>query len=299
MLSYFDYRQPLFRPSTQGLENSFISGNCDCSGRVDELNMTSNRSPLNATTLKIIAAALMFIDHIHQMWGHAGIPIWLNCLGRPVFPIFLFLMSESFHHTRSREKLLFRLLFASWFMTIMNLVLGVWILPNSNVSLMNNAFGTFFVAVLYMLCYDMVTSGIRDSVLKKTIIGTLLFFLPILTMLIPAIAYASAEATPRWLISLILLIPNVFLVEGGPIFVALGVSFYMLRHQRWAQVAVLAVISALFLIFNPSSIQWMMVFAAIPILLYNGEKGRGLKSFFYIFYPAHIYVLYIVASLVP
>jgi len=41
----------------------------------------------------------------------------------------------------------------------------------------------------------------------------------------------------------------------------------------------------------------MMIFAVIPIFLYNGEKGRGMKYFFYIFYPAHIYILYIIATL--
>ncbi|WP_376716330.1 TraX family protein [Vagococcus carniphilus] len=61
--------------------------------------------------------------------------------------------------------------------------------------------------------------------------------------------------------------------------------------------------SFLFLLRNPSAAftlntQWMMVFSVIPILLYNGEKGRGMRSFFYIFYPAHIWLLYIIASII-
>jgi hypothetical protein len=38
--------------------------------------------------------------------------------------------------------------------------------------------------------------------------------------------------------------------------------------------------------------QWMMIFALPFILMYNGEKGRGLKYLFYVFYPVHIIILY-------
>lgn len=43
--------------------------------------------------------------------------------------------------------------------------------------------------------------------------------------------------------------------------------------------------------------QWMMIFALPIMLLYNGEKGKGYKYFFYIFYPLHIYLLYILGKL--
>ena len=48
---------------------------------------------------------------------------------------------------------------------------------------------------------------------------------------------------------------------------------------------------------NIATAQWMMVFSIIPLCFYNGKRGRGDKNFFYIFYPTHIYVLYIAASL--
>ena len=229
--------------------------------------------------------------------------MWLTWLGRPVFPIFLFAMSESFHYTHSRKNFLKRLLFASWIMTVCSMILQS-ILPNSDIVLMNSAFSTFFITGLYMLFYDMLIDGIKTKKAGKIAAAILLCLVPILTSL-PAILVANMannEAFSSQVIRIMLmacfLLPNILLVEGGFVIVVLGVLFYALRKWRWAQIAVLTALSALvFIKGNGSDFQWLMVFAAIPMLLYNGEKGRGMKSFFYVFYPAHIYLLYITATL--
>lgn len=94
-----------------------------------------------------------------------------------------------------------------------------------------------------------------------------------------------------------LMIPNLFTVEGGIFMVLLGLIFYIFRTNRKIQFLVLIILSFLAFYTNRTGVQWMMVFAIIPLYFYNGEKGRGDKNFFFIFYPVHIYILYIVASL--
>lgn len=42
--------------------------------------------------------------------------------------------------------------------------------------------------------------------------------------------------------------------------------------------------------------QWMMIFSLPIMLLYNGKKGKGLKKLFYVYYPVHLAVLYIIAA---
>ena len=257
-----------------------------------------SRTPRSATALKILAVALMLLDHIHQMWAHAGAPAWLNMLGRPVFPIFLFIMAESWHYTRSKEKLLCRLLIASWLMAVINLVLAELLFPSDDITLTNNAFGTFFIATLYMMAYDMAKAALKEANIRKLVGAALIVLTPVLTILIPVtLATSTSEPPPAWLIRIILLIPSVFLAEGGPAFIALGLLFYVFRTRRPAQIITLAAISSGYYMLNPSSIQWMMIFAAIPIILYNGKKGAGLKNFFYAFYPAHIYILYIISMM--
>ena len=137
---------------------------------------------LNATTLKLIAAALMFIDHIHEMFSHVGAPMWLTMLGRLVFPMFLFASSESFHYTHSKKRYLIRLLIASWFMSTFTFILQ-GILPNDNVVLMNNAFSTFFVTGLYMLFWDIFADGVHKKSIPKIIGAILLCFIPVLLTL--------------------------------------------------------------------------------------------------------------------
>lgn len=257
---------------------------------------------LDATTLKFLAVLLMVLDHIHEMFVSMGAPMWLTMAGRLVFPMFLFAASESFYYTRSKKGYLQRLLFASWGMTIFTFLLQA-VLPNPNVVLMNNAFSTFFVTGLYMLCWDTLKAGIRQKSPMEIGKAAVIFLVPILCA-IPVYLMAMLsfnENVPGSVIRLLarisLLIPNILAVEGGASLVALGLLFYIFRKHRAIQIVVLLALS-LIVYLSGNAVQSLMALAAIPIALYNGKRGKGMKNFFYIFYPAHIGLLYCIAALI-
>ena len=257
---------------------------------------------LDVTTLKFLAVVLMVLDHIHEMFVSMGAPMWLTMAGRLVFPMFLFAASESFYYTHSKKRYLQRLLFASWGMTIFTFILQA-VLPNPDVVLMNNAFSTFFVTGLYMLCWDTLKAGIRQKSPKKIGKAAVIFLVPILSA-IPVYLMAMLsfnENVPgsviRLLARIALLIPNILAVEGGAPLVVLGLLFYIFRKHRTIQIGVLLALS-LIVYLSGNMVQSFMALAAIPIALYNGKRGKGMKNFFYIFYPAHIGLLYSIATLI-
>jgi len=254
----------------------------------------------NGTQLKYFAAALMVLDHIHQMFAPMGAPLWLTMVGRLVAPIFLFMCAEGMAYTRDRKKYLLRLFLGFEFMNVATMIISR-ALPNPDVVLINNIFGTFLVTGLYIVFLDMLRDGAREKKPAKVCAAVGLMLLPLLAYA-PLLFVASlpeGSAVQTWLLPVAMLVPNAFTAEGGPFFVLLGVLFYGFRKNRLAQAACLVGAGALLFAFG-DRLQSLMALAAIPLLLYDGTRGRGGKFdkyFFYVFYPAHIYALYFIAWL--
>ena len=96
------------------------------------------------------------------------------------------------------------------------------------------------------------------------------------------------------------------IIDGGTYFILEGILLYLFRKRRALQAAVFFVLALIlegvfpFLLTPGATAEmlittmygWMSGFAAIPMYLYNGQRGKGNKKLFYWFYPAHVYILY-------
>jgi len=243
-----------------------------------------NYKILNSTSLKIILIVMMLLGHIYQMFSN--VPALFSILTRAGLPIIMLVTAESFHYTHNKYKYILRLGIASVVMAIGSIAL-MGIIPNSTLFLYNSAFTLFFITTIYMLCVDKVKEG-------KIYIALIIAIIPIITA-IPAALFVNNQFIHD---RICLLIPSIFtLMDGGYFMVVLGVLFYIFRKHRYIQVIILLIFASFSSPFFVSPYAPFMALAAIPILMYNGEKGHGFKYLFYTFYPLHIWILYIIATL--
>ena len=266
---------------------------------------------LSDTSLKEIALALMVLDHIHYFFSFTGaVPEWFSMLGRVSAPMFLFCTAEGFAHTHDRRTYLLRLWGMGAGMGLVQFVVGVGLGRRADGFYpMNGILRDLTVACLLWQGIDW---------LRQRRLGRALALVGGVGVLWPAVSLALVAALPpagqlplyflSWTV-----LPNwAFSTDGGVWFILGGVLLYALRGHRKIQVLAWAAwafwidmgsVSYLLRMGGGISLgqamllsyQWMEVFAAPLMLLYNGQRGAGHKQLFYWFYPAHVYGLYAVS----
>lgn len=221
--------------------------------------------------LKIFALVCMVIDHVRMFFP--ATPFFLRYIGRLSFPIFFFLMVEAFFHSRHVEKYLLRLLGGGVVMQ-----LGNWALKaafHSDEGIPNNIFFGLAGCLLVVIFIDCFFRGSRQGLCLLGVVVSMVF---------------------------------TFFTEAGFLGLAITLSFYFFHGTRWPLAIAYSFASLLVsdvFAFMPLSYyfkdypQWMMIFAVVPILMYNGKRGRDTKFtkyLFYVFYPLHIWLLYAAAQ---
>ena len=246
------------------------------------------------SVLKWVAILTMFIDHaavilvygwakFHHGWG-PGVESTtfyyiLRGIGRLGFPIFCFLLVEGFFHTRNRRKYLLRLgLFALISELPFDLAFqetwksfgrpeaGFW----ARIGLEfgdQNVFFTLFLGLLAVMLWDGLTRGGQEE-------G-------------PAWRGLAAVACALGLGAA----AHYLQTDYGAMGVALILVLYLLHERPWERDLLAGGVLAAMI---PFGSHWIELFgiAAFPLFhLYNGRRGRQMKYFFYVFYPAHLLLL--------
>lgn len=254
----------------------------------------TKRKGLSTFDLKIIGIILMVVDHIHQMFEPFGAPAWLDWFGRPVATIFFFTSVVGFTYTHSKKQYMLRLYICMVLMSLMMIGLENMV-HYDQVVLINNIFRDLFVGTLFMYGIDCFQEGRRENRAKKILLGILFFLIPFIASAV-LVLIVNGISTQRLLITLLMSITPGILIAENNFMVLLIPLLYIFKDNRRIQCLMIALTAAGYAVLGQT--QWMMIFAVIPIWLYNGQKGHGMKYFFYIFYPAHIVVLYLISAFI-
>ncbi|MFR4351351.1 MAG: TraX family protein [Roseburia sp.] len=224
---------------------------------------------ISGSTLKLIAIITMFIDHVgaavlaRLMLGR-GVSGALyqvyaasRGIGRIAFPIFCFLLVEGFEHTRDRRQYALRLgMFALISEIPFDLAFNSRVLEFGY----QNVFFTLFIGLLTIM-------GIR------TVEEKVEWNLPLRGIFAACIAILGMG------------VASLFHTDYAALGVMCILALYVSRKDRWVQI--LAGCLAFFWWELPALI------AFLPIAFYNGKRGWNIKYFFYLFYPVHLLLLYL------
>ena len=262
---------------------------------------------MSTAALKYTALILMFIDHLGEFFPQ-DIPLWFRWVGRLSAPLFIFCLAKGLEKTRDRRKYILRLWASSAVMGTGNIFL-ILLFPNASVDLSNNIFSTMtLIAVIVW-----IVESFREDYQRKDNLNVPVYGLAGLVLVQTVGGFLGNWLTGfgmHWAKLMDALFPNVLFCEGGMDVVILGLILYFCgKKKKSLTIGYLAYCGMeLFMAVRAGLIygnmgfmfryfyQWMMA-GSLPLMLcYNGKKGKSSKVFFYLFYPLHIWLLFILSN---
>lgn len=239
---------------------------------------------LSSNILKSIACISMFIDHFGIVFMENN--RLMRAMGRLAFPIFAFLIVQGLFHTSDIRKYIVRL-------------------------------GLF--AVVSEIPFDL---AMHDTLWYP---GAQNIFFTLAAGLFAIYALESRGPIGRWRVEIALaaaLLAEFLRFDYGMAGVGVIILFYLCEKERrcmpagcgddivdeqtegdshtgsyfgWKQNLEIVLVSSLMYVLCLGMSQMYALLAVIPINMYSGERGRvKLKYFFYLFYPVHLLLLWVI-----
>lgn len=227
---------------------------------------------MDSFQLKLLACLFMLIDHT----GFILFPKMtiLRLIGRLSFPLFAWLISEGYIHTRSFKKYILRLSVFALVLESPFILFSSFFQSTGKDTL--NIFFTLSMGLLSIYAYDKTESKLT-KVLFPTIIALFAQFI-------------KADYGFYGVITILL-----FYIFNNNFF---KTAFYQIMFNLIYAAALLgynymnSIAIDTFVI-----LQIFSIFSLLFIKVYNKKQGKKMKYFFYIFYPAHIILLYLISQL--
>lgn len=202
---------------------------------------------------------LKLIAIVTMLIDHIGAVLFpqyivFRIIGRISFPIFCFLLTEGYIHTNNFKKYIIRLLIFAFISEI------PYDLAFHNQILYiygQNIFFTLFLGMILLKLIDCFKSQNNY------------FMVFVSTICICILAYMLK-------------------CDYGYRGILIILVFYIFKYDFKKMLF----FQTLILLYSPISI--FGLFAFIPIHIYNGKKGYNIKYLFYIFYPIHLFILYLI-----
>lgn len=216
---------------------------------------------MTSFVLKIIALITMLFDHIGYIIFHRF--SFMNYIGRLSFPLFAFMITEGFTHTKNLRKYFYRLLI---FAVISQIPYMLFVSNFSNVFTLNILF-TLTLGLLAITVYDKS---------KHKLLG-------LLFVIICAISAYFLHFDYGWFGIAIIFIFYIF--KDKKLYMNLFFIIATFTNYFYNYITTLRIEYLFIILFCTLSL--------IPINLYNEKKGKNIKYFLYIFYPLHLVVLYL------
>lgn len=225
---------------------------------------------LNSNALKLIAIIAMTIDHV--TWTvfpgyQKELPILLlHTIGRLTMPIMCFFIAEGYHYTHNLSKYLIRLFtFSVISHFAYNFAFGIPFIPFQT-TVFNQT------SIMWSLAWGLAALMVRESKNPKLTQGRK-------TAIIIAISIVTFCSD--WSSIAVLVVIGDGLYRG---------NFKKQMSEMLIYVAFYAAVYFLF-VDRVYGLLQMAVALSIPLLKqYNGQRGKlkGMKWFFYIYYPLHL-----------
>lgn len=239
------------------------------------IRSNANHYGLSGNTLKIIAALSMLIDHIGViLLPDADI---LRIIGRISFPIYAFMIAEGCEYTKNKLR---------YFLSIF--VLGVacqivYYIYDGGTDM--GILITFSLSILAIYAMQYLKKALlADRNCRSKLCAAIFVFLAVITG--------------------VYLLNRYFYIDYGfwgcmtPVFASVfrrtgSESLPYLERLDSSTVHVLMLgLGLIILSYVTGGTQPYSLFAIPLLLLYSGKRGnRKMKSFFYIFYPAHLVIV--------